>query len=277
MDKLLNARTVDLSERWKSKGKNIPSRLEVKSAYSTQGTLPASKSLNISRRDLYELLNWYKIPIRSGGQATKLRYDKQPLLTGTAFQLALGSLLGDASICRSSDGRSWTLAFAHGTDQKDYLAYKRSIIGGCKIYERPEGSNFGKPVFQFQFKNRPALEQIAALVQHPQNGRKLVNQRWIDELNDEGFSFWYQDDGSLVSVKNSWSVRFYTNSFSQPEITLLQEALLQRYGLKTGTTRGNSDNERIIFGSITGQVKTFVQRMKVQSTPCMEYKFRCLQ
>ena len=254
-----------------------PPRELIESAYADRNLIDASKAAGIKRRKFENALNFYGIKRRGPGDATRLRYDRQPMLTDSQLQLALGSLLGDASLCVSnSQGRpSWVLAFAHGKAQLPYLAHKKSVIGGCKISPRPIGSNLGQQMYQFHFKNRVALEQVAKLCMV--GWRKTINQRWLDRIDDRGVAYWFQDDGSTIKTESGHHIRFYTNSFSRPEIVMLVDFLWKKFNLHCTIVQGNNRYEPVICASTVSQVKDFLIRLSPYVSPSLEYKFPCLQ
>lgn len=255
-----------------------PDADQIRLAYEGRNLVSAAAYLGIGRRRFENALAFHRIEKRGPGDATRARYDRQPLLTTDQFQLAIGSLLGDASLCRSNSPRGrpgWVLAFAHGLDQKDYLEHKRLVIGGCKISGRPEGSNLGKQVFQFHYKNRVALQQVADLCLV--DGKKTVTEQWVSKLTDLGVAYWFQDDGSIVKTASGYAIRFYTNAFSREEVEVLSGFMRRTYGAHCTISRGNKPSEPVLCMSRVKQVAYFINRIREFQAPSMERKFPCLQ
>lgn len=214
---------------------------------------------------------------RSISESNKVRYRKHiTYLTPVQEQLVYGSLLGDACLFRQQHRNHFTLKvfFAHGQDQLAYLKHKKSVIGGCKIGSRPEGSNLGKQMFQFGYSNTQGLLPVESIVSP--KGHKEVNERWLQKLELPGIAYWYQDDASLVKTgPKAASIRWYTNSFSAEEIRLLILFIRQLGFSSIGTSAGNYKPEQIIIVCHRyADVARFIRKIKPFAIPCLSYKFQ---
>lgn len=213
--------------------------------------------------------------IRSLSEANRVRYRKNVVtLTPAQEQLVYGSLLGDACLCRQQKSTHFYLKilFAHGQDQLAYLQHKHLVMGGCKISQRPEGSNLGKPVYQFAYTNTQGLLPVEAVVKA--DGIKRVSDEWLRKLELPGIAYWYQDDGSLIKPHGKIGhIRWYTNAFSAEEISRLV-LLLRTFGFSSvGTVTGNKKPEQRVITCFGYQaIVSFLKKLKPYIVPCLAYK-----
>ncbi len=214
--------------------------------------------------------------VRSISEANRIRYRKHVVyLSPEQEQIVYGSLLGDACLYRQEKPTHFTLKvwFAHGEDQLGYLRHKRKITGGCKISQRPEGSNFGKPTYQFAYSNTQGLLPIERIVMR--DGTKTVNSDWLAKLDWQGIAIWYQDDASLILQRGKIScIRWYTNSFSRAEVDLLCDLLRTKGLASISISRGNCETEPVIVAYRANDITAFVDRLKPYKCKCLNYKFR---
>jgi hypothetical protein len=213
---------------------------------------------------------------RSLSEANRVRYRKAvTYLTVDQEQVVYGSLLGDACLYRQDKRTHFTLkvGFAHGADQLPYLRFKRIVMGGSRISRRPEGSNWGKPVYQFSYSNTQGLLPVESVV--VKHGRKAVGSEWLAKLSWFGLAIWYQDDASLIFQNGKPScIRWYTNSFTRPEVDLLCDMLRTR-GLKSiSVAHGNTPSEPVITVYRRSDICEFVHNLQPFSIPCLHYKFK---
>lgn len=189
-------------------------------------------------------------------------------------QLILGSLLGDACLVRQTLRNHFVLrlCFAHGKKQLAYLQHKKSVIGGTKIGTRPEGSNKGDQVSQFSVCDTQALLPYEKLCKV--DGKKYVSDAWLNQLNWRGIAYWYQDDASLIRQKGKVNcIRWYTNSFSLPEINRIVDFLRSKGLSSVGTAEGNRNpNQRIVVVYRRAEIIRFLSRIEPYIVPCLRYK-----
>lgn len=211
--------------------------------------------------------------LRCLAEANRVRYRKQiEHLSEDQLQLAYGSLLGDACLYRQVRPTHFTLkiGFAHGEDQLSYLEHKRSVMGGSRISKRPDGSNLGKPVYQFAYSNTQGLLPVEQVVKP--DGVRRVTAAWLAKLDERGLAYWYQDDGYLARQKGSYTLRFYTNSESPDEVLAIR-AYLTRFGFTSvGTVSGNKPSERVVCCFGREAIVSFLRKLEPYVLPCLTYK-----
>ena len=105
-----------------------------------------------------------------------------------SYQILIGSLLGDAGLVKP--GKNVIFREKHCIKQKDYLLWKRELLN--KIV----------PTKLIYSKNQPmiysgALKRLNKIYEmfYP-NGKKIIREGILEELNFLGLAVWYMDDGS---------------------------------------------------------------------------------
>ncbi len=242
--------------------------------------------LGISQSRVGQIMKQLDLKARTYADASSNMNDQKTItFNHHQHQLILGSMLGDAGLYREfftsnkkckSSLNCLRLTFTHSSRHLQYLLHKKDVIGGCNIGERTSGH--GSIIKHFSFCHTPSLEPYTKLC-HDSNHNKLVTEKWLNEVGWEGIAYWYMDDGSLMynTKTDSYRLRFYTNSFNESEISLLQDFLSSK-GLKTVTTRGNKKNEQLIICSKTSESELiiFLKKLKPYIIPSMRYKIRIL-
>ena len=118
--------------------------------------------------------------------------------TQTQKDVMYGSILGDGYL-RSTGHVSWSLVFAQGSKQFDYLRWKYDIyeqfVTNKKFDTIIRDFHGNDPVYTFATISHPEITAFYHLT-HP-DGKKLVTQEWLDLLSPLSLAVWYMDDGSL--------------------------------------------------------------------------------
>ncbi len=160
----------------------------------------------------------------------------------------LGSLLGDSCCSRFSAG-SCGFSFVHGKKQLDYLSFKARLFDAC-IRESIGGFVPSKKLYHAVPSRLEEADAIHRLVY--KNGRKTINQKWLDQIDDIGLAAWYMDDGQLSrqfgknSKNASLSAFLHTEGFSYKENLLICKWLLNKWNLKASVYSNGSRGHHYI-------------------------------
>jgi hypothetical protein len=197
------------------------------------------------------------------------------------LQLIYGSLLGDAGLyqngrCTNSGYRHYALRFCHGASQKPYLEHKRDVLGGSKIMVTTSfyGGGF---LYSFVYQNA-ALESIANICLSSVTRRKKVTLDWLHKLDWRGIAYWFMDDGSTITFRQSDSFRVVlcTNSFSAEEISIII-GFFKELGFTWICPKCSQvDNRRLIQMSHGAEALAFLRQIQPYVHPCLAYKIRPL-
>lgn len=140
-----------------------------------------------------------KHPILGGGLGLDMNFSDRAAI--------IGMLLGDACITNKytklvdgSMGKSATFCCTHSIKQLPYCQHKANRItqalgGRTKVFfTEAVLKGRGKPYRQCRFeKSNKYLGQLKDWIYT--NGKKEITQRILDWLTDEGFAYWFLDDG----------------------------------------------------------------------------------
>ena len=190
-----------------------------------------------------------------------------------AFEMILGSLLGDASINHRYEDRYIGVQFNHCIDQLEYYNYKRKIMGKYVGQDRVKISGYGSKMHSCVTRANPHINEYIkknCLI----NGKKTITKQWCDDLTPLSLAFWYMDDGTLSNRnKDRYSERisFATNSFSVEECNLLQSMLLNKYGIDSTIHNKPSYKGNVIYLGVEGS-KKFCSLIAPYVCNSMKYK-----
>ncbi len=150
-------------------------------------------------------------------------------------QVILGTLLGDGTTSWVRNRRTLVptaarLRLRHST--KRQLAYCQWLhqqlqpicIGQVLIRKTPKA--FGKELASFNTLSHPFILEQALKLYAP---TKTVTREYLDQLDDFGLAVWWMDDGSTNALA--------THSFTYPEQEIIQQYLLERWGVETEITQ----------------------------------------
>lgn len=139
-------------------------------------------------------------------------------------QVLFGSLMGDGCLSKEVKGVNVRFSEKHSFKQKDYLLWKKNIferefILGKTSYEKD------KKIIGIRSHVDKRLTRIRILF-YP-NGKKIVTQSILNQLNSLGLAAWYCDDGTYQY--QSRYCRIYTYNFNYRNHLLIQKYFKERY------------------------------------------------
>lgn len=199
---------------------------------------------------------------------------KKRKIDGDIASIIHGTMLGDGSI-----NAKGSLSMTHGEKQFGYLKWKYEKLDWLPLQEisRREPSDTGVfsklPTYTVRTHSHPYL-------------KKLRKQCWVDGLkmvspiiespffNELSLAIWYFDDGSLN--KSSGVVTFATNGFCLEDVYLLQEMMLERFGIesKLEPRRASTFAIRINKSKTQKLFEAMMSKIPV-APPSVEYKYPC--
>lgn len=151
------------------------------------------------------------------------------LLSRDEHDLIIGSLLGDASI-RQREKNS-CFRFSHSIKQKEYALYKKEILRDFNLSEfREVKRKFGEHfihAIDFATKTHPVFNYYRDLFY--KNGRKVVTNEILCQLNAKSLAYWICDDGSYNNKQGY--IILCTNAFSFNEHELMKDFFNKKFGL----------------------------------------------
>ena len=147
-------------------------------------------------------------------------------------EVLVGTLLGDGSLVANSWKRNYRLQAEQSHPQKEYLFWKYQIFQAFTL-SRPkfrERTN----AWRFRTISHPEFTEYAHLFYAV--GRKVVPLS-IGRLlkSPMSLAIWYVDDGALSSRRDTFILN--SQSFSRAENVLLQQCLLENFGISVTLNR----------------------------------------
>lgn len=193
-------------------------------------------------------------------------------LTHEQEQFILGSLLGDSSLCYSSNRNRYDFNTGHCLAQKEYVFHIAKLLNtNVRSYIKDKNSySYGKEFFITSYYNRYELEKIYNLCFV--SGKKTVTKEWADKLSPLAIAYWYMDDGSSHKKNNNVNVNFSTLSFTREECEILQNRLLE-FNIETRLHK-HSDGYGTTISVRQNSVNRFMDLVEPYIIDCFKYKIK---
>jgi hypothetical protein len=214
--------------------------------------------------------NYLKIfGIDTNPSQRKYKILKETPLTQEQKDLIVGSTLGDGSIILS--GRKITPYFkiAHCEKQKDYLYWKKEILGNLVNNVSKNIDKRGNSImYGFHTISHKDLNPIRKMFY--ENNKKVITENIIDYISPLGLAAWFMDDGSKTRSNN---YRLSTDGFSEAENYILKEMLEKKFGVLVKVCEYTRHDKKFYYLSINKENSIkMTQEIKPYVVDCMKYK-----
>ena len=157
-------------------------------------------------------------------------------------QLILGCGIGDGYISYNCNTLQ-TLHISHGESQYDYFEYIKLLCGSLFVEQKSHKGGYDGSTIQRRGLLRSNLAILRLLEKYCiREGKRKINQLWLDKLSPIGLAFWYMDDGSIQHRSEKTQKprsMFNTHRYSFEEVKLLSDMLYAKYGIES--TIGDKD------------------------------------
>ncbi len=150
-----------------------------------------------------------------------------------AFQILVGSLLGDGGICYYRKNNSLSYMEEHSIKQKDYLLWKKDYFNelmSCNIYYRRKlikAMNKSYDLIYIKGHNIKLLRKLRKLFY--KNGVKKITPELLSIVDAQSIAILYMDDGHL---EKNGCIEISTNSFSYKENLLLSKHMGKLFNIE---------------------------------------------
>jgi len=197
-------------------------------------------------------------------------------LSKIQFEIAIGLMLGDASLQTQNKGKTYRMKFEWGNKNKPYLnhvynLFNKWVLAQPHIKARVNANGKLVTNWGFQTISHEAFNILSELFLI--NNKKGISKELIkNHLTKRGLAFWFMDDGRKLDYnKNSTnlSVVLKTHSFTKQEVETMTLELSNKFKLNCNT-RINKGKSVIIIDS--SSFNTFHKLIKPYLIPEMEYK-----
>lgn len=194
------------------------------------------------------------------------------VLTPRQKAIAIGTMLGDASLQTQSNGKSWRLKHQTSARSPDYakrlcLAFGENWIPSKPhAIERPNSHMLG-----FQTLTSEGLNSIADLFMEKQkDGRyKKVYKPGliIEHLTDEALAYWFMDDGGKgdFTPNEGKQIHIHTQGFTEEGVKEMCKEVNQKFGLKAWAKPNKGAHLIAISGDSYEKFKELVEPYLVNS------------
>jgi len=206
--------------------------LEVKSIIENHAlgltNLQISKKLNIPVKKIMSTLNRHNLKSN--------RYEK--LEDNSIKQLLIGSYLGDGHFSKTYTlSQESRLVLIHSVNQLEYLNWKIEKLKKVNLYnsisKREIITETGKLSIMYTTKSKTHIIFSKFRKEgYIDNDKSYINFDLINEINEEGFSIWYLDDGSVTND----GANITCNRLSFDDKLKLKELIYKNLGLIVNVT-----------------------------------------
>jgi hypothetical protein len=224
---------------------------------------------------------WRRHPFKKGHGNWQLRTEnylaEAGKLSTETLGLIYGTLLGDGAIAYPNQhSRFPRLAWTHSTQQTAWMEYKAArlqILRPKLKFFRNQG--YGKQSIGCRTACHPDLQTVFNIVR-PQNTQKSVTAQWLSQISEEGWAWWYLDDGSLsLSPQGSPQIQFHTEGYSGAENQLIAERLTDMGYPSTARSyvRQKSGKRYYYVAMGADAARQWLSNLQQYAIPSMAYKF----
>mgnify|MGYP001576926747 CR=1 FL=1 len=205
-------------------------------------------------------------------------YKRTIRLTKEQRAIIIGTLLGDGHLETQDRDRTYRLKIEHSIKQKEYVDWlyqKLRPLVGASPRERTDKAGFGASYRSYSFTTYSlGLFRFYGHQFYPKNGIKVVPKSIRKLLEPLSIAIWYLDDGSFKSNRHKTFI-IHSHSFTQGELKRIQDALLNKFGIRTTLNRQQYTGKlywRIYI--LSESAYRFLKLIKpvIDQLPSMKYK-----
>ena len=228
---------------------------------------------------LYRTTRFAKMSITNESKAAReareqkqMQRAKKLVLTPRQKAIAIGTMLGDASLQTQSKGKSWRLKYQMSDRSSDYAERlcldfgKDWIPSDPHRIERPNSKMLG-----LQTLTSENLNVIADLFmeEREDGGYKKVYKPGLitEHVNDVALAYWFMDDGGKgdFTYNEGKQIHIHTQGFTEGEVKEMCKELNQKFGWKAWAKPNKSAHLVAISGDSYEKFKELVEPHLVDS------------
>lgn len=201
-------------------------------------------------------------------------HKKKLKLSNRQKEILIGKLLGDGHLETKDCGRTYRLKIEHSLKQKEYVdwlyrEFKVWVLTPPQVRRRFVVWRTLAGEYDKYWFNTLSSGSFRFYAHQFYKERKKIVPRFIKKLlTPLALAVWFMDDGSIKS-KAHQTVFLNTHGFDAKSIKLLQDALLEKFGIKT-TKRKEKCGWQIYLLSET--INRFAVIIKSHILASMRYK-----
>lgn len=193
------------------------------------------------------------------------------VLTKESEQVLLGTLLGDSTISETegTDKGTWSVRMYQGKKQKEYLQWKKNMLGEFMHDIKPHGVKF--------VSCSNSCKELVKYSWTKTRGLKGITYENLIKIEPLGLLVWYLDDGCKVNYsKGSYGVVLACTNFGESGARIMQKVLLDKFGLESKVVvreerRSKKNCVRIELGAVSA--RKFLDLVSpLIDIECIQYK-----
>lgn len=225
-----------------------------------------------------KLRDYIKGHAKTGGRKST----KNGEISTREIGLIYGTVLGDSGIYYPTKvSKSPRLQSTHSVNQKEWAIYKAHSLPSLNVkYKIIENKGYGNQSIVSCGSCHPNLTNIYNNIY--QNKVKTINLNWLNNISEEGWAWWYMDDGSINfsnSLRaNTATIQFHVEGFDNKSIILLSGYLEYKgYDNKVLSYENHKKGKYYTIITMGNKAsKKWINTYRQYCIPEMEYKFcRC--
>lgn len=176
-------------------------------------------------------------------------------LSNLQWEVAIGLMLGDASLQTQNNGKTFRMKFEWSDKNKAYIDHVYALFDEWVLstpHKKTRISPKGNTVINWGFQtiSHQAFNPLADLFIN-NNKKSIIDSLIKDHLTNVGLTYWFMDDGGKLDYnKNSKnkSIVLNTQSFTDLEVINMANDLSNKFQINT-EVRSNKGKKIIVIKS----------------------------
>lgn len=178
------------------------------------------------------------------------------ILSNLQWEVAIGLMLGDASLQTQNNGKTYRMKFEWSDKNKAYIDHVYALFDEWVLsvpHKKTRLSPKGNTVINWGFQtiSHQAFNPLADLFINNNNKKSIIDSLIKDHLTNIGLTYWFMDDGGKLDYnKNSKnkSIVLNTQSFTDLEVINMANDLNFKFQFNT-EVRSNKGKKVIVIKS----------------------------
>ena len=192
--------------------------------------------------------------------------------------MIIGGLLGDGSLTMGQRALVPVYRERHGMAQEGYLQWKADVLTRLKPRLVPHMAKIGDREYPGVYLTTLANPTLQEFMDFYDGRKKIVPEKFVDELNPLGLAVWLQDDGTLCAPRGNPlyahpTMNICSQGFTWEENEMLVERIrMMTRNYKVTVMKAQNGTRSQIYIS-TSALRDVAELTAPYWHPLMAYKF----
>lgn len=233
--------------------------------------------LTTFHKNSFQLIMIHKHQIGKSLLALNAYKSQLSCLNSKQMQIAVGVLLGDASIQSQNNGETYRLKFEQSNKHKHYLFHLYEIfeiwvLSEPKLYKRMNSYENEILSYRFQTISHKAFKPLADIFLNKENKKHIRMNLITDYLTPLSLAYWFMDDGGRLdyNANGGKGIIFNTQGFTFTEVEKLSKLLNHKFHL---TCWVKTNKKKPVLAISGKDYEKLVQLIKPLIISSMLFKF----